>query len=86
MTEPKPLQRLVMVTGILTAAGPQGRPAGNSPMGRVPGTPESRREQLARLIRGLQGIGVDIVNVAPRVMRRTGCCGRRTAGSDSHSP
>ena len=66
MTEPKPLQRLVMVTGILTAAGPQGRPAGElADVVGFRGTPESRREQLARLIRGLQGIGVDIVNVAP---------------------
>lgn len=65
MSEPRPLQRLVMVTGILTAAGEHGRPAGElaETIG-FRGTPESRREQLARLIRGLQGIGVDIVNVA----------------------
>lgn len=68
MTEsrgPRPMQRMVMVTGILTAAGPTGRPAlelADSVGFR--GTPESKREQLARLVRELQKVGVDIVNAA----------------------
>lgn len=64
---PRPLQRMVMVTSILTAAGAAGRPAGElaTTVG-FRGTSESRREQLARLIRDLQRIGVDIGNVAPR--------------------
>ena len=54
-----------MVTGILSAAGPVGRPAGElaDAIG-FGGTPESRREQLARCVRDLQAVGVDIVNVA----------------------
>ncbi len=64
---PRPLQRLVMVTGILAAAGPAGRPAGElADAVGFRGTPESRREQLARCIRDLQAVGVDIANVAAR--------------------
>lgn len=54
-----------MVTGILSAAGQTGRSAGElaDAIG-FGGTPESRREQLARCVRDLQAVGVDIVNVA----------------------
>lgn len=54
-----------MVTGILSAAGPVGRPAGElADAVGFRGTPESRREQLARCIRDLQAVGVDIANIA----------------------
>jgi predicted DNA-binding transcriptional regulator YafY len=62
---PRPMQRMVMVTGILTAAGPAGRPALElADAVGFGGTPESRREQLGRLVRDLQSVGVDITNVA----------------------
>ncbi len=61
----RPLQRMVMVTSILSAAGNSGRPAGMlADAVGFHGTDESKREQLARLIRDLRRVGVDITNVA----------------------
>lgn len=63
---PRPMQRLVMVTSILSAAGPAGRGALElADVVGYRGTDEGKREQLARLIRDLQSVGVDITNVAP---------------------
>lgn len=62
---PRPLQRMVMVTSILSAAGAGGRPAGElAEAVGFQGTDEGKREQLARLIRDLRRVGVDITNVA----------------------
>lgn len=64
---PRPMQRLVMVTSILTAAGPHGRAALElADAVGYRGTDEGKREQLARLIRDLQAVGVDVSNVAPQ--------------------
>ena len=59
------MQRMVMVTSILSAAGPHGRPALElaEAIG-FRGTDESKREQLARLVRDLQVVGVDVANAA----------------------
>ncbi len=61
------MQRMVMVTSILMAAGAAGR--GGLELATAVGfrgTDESKREQLARLIRDLQAVGVDISNEADR--------------------
>ena len=64
---PRPIQRLVMVTSILSAAGAAGRGALElADAVGYRGTDEGKREQLARLIRDLQTVGVDVTNVAPR--------------------
>ncbi len=64
---PRPMQRLVMVTSILSAAGAAGRGALElADAVGYRGTDEGKREQLARLIRDLQTVGVDVTNVAPR--------------------
>lgn len=61
------MQRLVMVTSILSAAGAAGRGALElADAVGYRGTDEGKREQLARLIRDLQTVGVDVTNVAPR--------------------
>lgn len=66
MAGPRPMQRLVMVTSILTAAGPTGRAALElAEAVGYRGTDEGKREQLARLMRDLQAVGVDVTNVAP---------------------
>lgn len=59
------LQRLVKLTTMLTAAGPRGWAALElaDALG-YGGTPESRREALARDIRNLRKIGIEIDNTA----------------------
>lgn len=59
------LQRLVMLTTVLSAAGSRGWPALRlaEHLG-FGGTPESRRESLAREVRRLRSIGIEITNVA----------------------
>jgi predicted DNA-binding transcriptional regulator YafY len=59
------LQRLVTITSVLGAAGPAGRAADElAGIAGYGGTPESRRESLARDIRNLNTVGLDIRNVA----------------------
>lgn len=63
---PRPMQRLVMITTILRAAGPAGRGALElAEAVGYGGKDEGKREQLARSIRDLQAVGVDVVNTAP---------------------
>lgn len=59
------LQRLVMLTTVLSAAGSRGWPALRlaEHLG-FGGTPESKRESLAREIRRLRSVGIEITNVA----------------------
>lgn len=59
------LQRLVQLTTMLTAAGDRGWPALDlaDALG-YGGVPESRREALARDIRSLRRVGIDIGNIA----------------------
>lgn len=60
-----PLQRLVLLTALLGDAGSRGLVAG--PLAErlgYGGTPESRRESLARDIRKLRDTGIEIVNAA----------------------
>jgi proteasome accessory factor B len=65
MTQIPMLQRLVKLTTMLTAAGSAGWPALElaDSLG-YSGTPESRRESLARDIRKLRSVGIDIRNTA----------------------
>lgn len=59
------LQRLVLLTTVLSAAGERGWPALRlaEHLG-FGGTDESRRESLAREIRRLRSVGIEITNVA----------------------
>lgn len=60
------MQRMVMLTSILAVAGNRGRPALElADSVGFAGQPDSRREQLGRLIRTLQGVGVVIENTSP---------------------